>query len=480
LLLLGVAGSAWQAVRATAARQEAWLNEAVAQEQKRDADDAKDRAEKQRDELAALNDRLRHLTYVADMNLARQAWDENNPSLTRELLERHRPKPGEADLRHFEWRYLRRLAHQELFTVRAHAGWARTVAYTADGKRLVSAGTTSLAEGMNKARGEIKLWDAATGASLPLRLKDATDKMLYGAISPDGKLFASGWSDKMVRVWSLETGELIATLKGHTADIVSLVTFSPDGKHLASRARPIFEDQYPDLGEIRIWDLDARKAIVSINNLSLAAVRPAFSPDGKRLASEAAPKVLKIWDTASGQELLVKKLEYPFTVVAFSPNGKRLAVVAMANGIMATLAKGVRILDAATGELIKFCPGDLSHYLKLTFSPDGKQLAAAGLRGLDLWNVESGQLVRTFKGHQGGVTDVVFSPNGRRLASAGMDGSVRVWDTAGPRDPILISMGKTQAEEIILSPDGRIAATGLASISTLPGSHNKTTRRGQE
>jgi WD40 repeat protein/serine/threonine protein kinase len=456
LLLLGVAGSAWQAVRATAARQEAWLNEAVAQEQKRDADDAKDRAEKQRDELAALNDRLRHLTYVADMNLARHAWDENDPVLARDLLERHRPKPGETDLRGFEWRYLRRLSNQELLTVNAHAGMVKMVAYTADGKRLVSVGSSQADGKILLNAPEVKLWDAATGKPLPLRLKDATDKVCSGALSPNGKLLAAGCRDRTVRVWDLETGELIATLKGHTADVVSSVTFSPDGKHLASRAHPTFEGQMPVLSEIRIWDLDACKAIVSIDKLLFGANRLAFSPDGKRLASSSDRQVLKVWDTKSGGELLVKNMENPFNAVAFSPDGKRLAVNARARGVVATLAKGVRILDAATGELVKFCPGDLSAYIKLAFSPDGKQLAAAGLVGVELWNVESGQLVRTFKGHQGGVWDVVFSPNGRRLASAGVDGSLRVWDTAGPRDTISISTGG----EIALSPDGRIAATG--------------------
>jgi WD40 repeat protein len=183
---------------------------------------------------------------------------------------------------------------------------------------------------------------------------------------------------------------------------------------------------------------------------------PQAAPNEKRLASNGAAPVLKVWDTASGQELLVKKLEDPFNVVAFSPDGKFLAT----NGAAATSA-GVRILDAATGEVVKFCPGCPSICLKLTFSPDGKQLVAAGREGLGLWNVESGQLVRTFKGNQGLVTDVVFSPSGRRLASAGLDGSLKVWDTAGPRETISISIGKPEVGFIALSPDGRIAATGL-------------------
>jgi hypothetical protein len=51
------------------------------------------------------------VNYVAVMNLARVAWDENNLARTRELLERYFPKPGAPDLRGFEWHYLRRLLH---------------------------------------------------------------------------------------------------------------------------------------------------------------------------------------------------------------------------------------------------------------------------------------------------------------------------------------------------------------------------------
>ncbi len=155
-LLVGTGLSTWQAVRATRAEQKARLSaeqaaaaeaaarssEQDAREQRREADGAKDRAEKRRDELAALNEKLRRLNYVTDMNLARHAWDENNVTLAEELLERHRPKPGETDLRGFEWHYLRRLQHRDLRTVNAHIGIATTVAWTPDGKRLLSVGTT--------------------------------------------------------------------------------------------------------------------------------------------------------------------------------------------------------------------------------------------------------------------------------------------------------------------------------------------------
>ena len=113
---------------------------AGAQKRKDEADEAKQLAEKRRDELAAVNDNLRRANYVADMNLARVAWDENNLGRAHELLEKHRPRPGETDLRGFEWHYLRRLFQSDLLTVKAHPGGVTAVAFTPDGKRLVTSG----------------------------------------------------------------------------------------------------------------------------------------------------------------------------------------------------------------------------------------------------------------------------------------------------------------------------------------------------
>jgi WD40 repeat protein/serine/threonine protein kinase len=462
-LLLGTLASAWQAVRATRAETMARLyadvsrlNEGMAQDQKREADDAREKAEKRRDELAALNEKLRRLNYITDMNLARHAWDENNVTLADELLERHRPKPGETDLRGFEWHYLRRLQHRELRTVNAHAGFARTVAWTPDGKRLLSVGRTERETGMTPLPpGEIKLWDAVTLTPLTLRLEGATGEVSTGALSPDGKLLAAGCRDKTIRIWNIETGKPIATLEGHTFDFVWQVVFSPDGKHLASQAVNFNAGGFvfDNLAEIRIWDLDTRKAIVSIDKLpSLRSL--VFSSDGKRVASVAAWSVLKVWDAFSGRELLVKDMKNEITALAFSPDDKHLAV--------AGRSSDVQILDAGTGELVKICPGDSALRGRLKFSPDGKRLAAVGYEsGLDLWDADTGQRLRTFKGHHGMVLDFAFSPDGTRIASAGTDGRVKVWDVIADRDVIPIPVLGHQVAYNPLSPDGRIALTGM-------------------
>ncbi len=164
--------------------------------------------------------------------------------------------------------------------------------------------------------------------------------------------------------------------------------------------------------------------------------------------------MLTVWDAFSSRELFKKDMKYPVTSMAFSPDDKRLAV--------AGRTSGVQILDSGTGELVKICSGDVAHRVQLKFSPDGKRLAAAGHEsGLELWDADTGQRVRTFKGHHGFVWDFAFSPDGTRMASAGTDGRVNVWDVISDRDVISIPVLGQQNLYNPLSPDGRIALTGM-------------------
>ena len=352
-LVLGTVVSAWQAVRATVAEQEARLSAEAARDQKRTADDAKDKAEKRSDELAATNEKLRRLNYITDMNLAQSALEQNDFAFAGQLLERYRPKPGEADLRGFEWNFLHRRQDPELFMLQAHDGLAVKVAWTPDGKRLVSFGSTRPEPGhdgpewYSTRRGDVKLWDVATRRQLPLHLDGLTDTLFEGCLSPDGKRLAGACRDKTVRVWNLETGALIAALEGHTFELVTDVVFSRDGKHLASKAQSSeVRDTVTDIdsAEIRIWDLEARKAIVSINKLAAGPIGMVFSPDGNRVAARAGRQLLKVWDATSGREILVKDLKYDVFYVSFSPVGNRLAVTGM--------NKEGQILDADTGEQV--------------------------------------------------------------------------------------------------------------------------------
>jgi hypothetical protein len=94
------------------------------------------------------------------MNLAQHAWEAGSIARVRELLEQHRPKPGETDLRHFEWYYLYRLCYVELLTLKGHSQAmpaACSVAFSPDGKRLASSSCTFDATKKAYVAGEVKV-----------------------------------------------------------------------------------------------------------------------------------------------------------------------------------------------------------------------------------------------------------------------------------------------------------------------------------
>lgn len=132
--------------------------------------------------------------------------------------------------------------------------WASAgdVAFAPDGKRVavpVTAGGRGVPAGLviDETGSSVKVWDLATGKSTqPVKgLKATVGQVTF---SPDGKTLALACSDKVVRVWNVETGKELAALP--CPDSVGVVAFSPDGKSLAAGSKD---------GSVRIWAVPAAK-----------------------------------------------------------------------------------------------------------------------------------------------------------------------------------------------------------------------------
>ena len=335
--------------------------------------------------------------------------------------------------------------------MKGHTGQVFCARFNCDGRRVASAG----------ADGTIRVWNTAPSAlfvdSNPIdnwidkNVRNVTidHKSITAVVfSPDGSWLAAAGGDGKVRLWNVQTGQVEWTYTSRKDAVVLGVAFSPDGSRLAAAGADNI---------VRLWNVDEGKFVRSIDAHYREVRGVAFSPCGRRVVSAGGDGVVRMWDADTGQYLAVfGGHSGPVTSVAFRPDGHRLA----AAGEDGT----VRVWDVATGDATG-APiiGRSGALYGIAFGPDGRRLASAGFDGtIRVWDAKTGEpLGAPILGHSGEVWSVTFSPGGRRVASAGADGTVRVWEADAGRLIGQPLTGHTAAvRSVAFSPDGRWLASG--------------------
>jgi WD40 repeat protein len=144
----------------------------------------------------------------------------------------------------------------------------------------------------------------------------------------------------------------------------------------------------------------------------------AFSPDGKRFAAISFD-VLKIWDMATAQEIWSQHADGPTRCIAFNPDGTRIGWGSHDNS--------VKIWDAATGHQVLTLKGHTEMVNSVAFSRDGKRIASGSQdMTLKVWDAVTGQETLTLKVD---ASSVVFSPDSKRIAGGRR---LQVWNTTMP------------------------------------------------
>jgi len=122
-------------------------------------------------------------------------------------------------------------------------------------------------------------------------LEGHTDWVRSVAFSNDGRQIVSGSDDKSVRVWDASTGEVLNVLEGHTAWVNS-VAFSYDGRRIVSGSGDI---------SVRVWDASTGEVLNVLEGHTAWVNSVAFSYDGRIIVSGSHDKSVRVWDASMGE-----------------------------------------------------------------------------------------------------------------------------------------------------------------------------------
>jgi WD40 repeat protein len=184
----------------------------------------------------------------------------------------------------------------------------------------------------------------------------------------------------------------------------------------------------------------------------------AFHPSGQRLFSgDALTGRVQSWDPASG---LLKTRFAPsstapgITAMALPPDGRLMAV-----GIH---DQGIVVCNTESGSPPSPLVSASRQTSALAFTPDGRELIAAGWDGtIRVWETSTwnGRIFWSSQA-EGGWSCLVLSPDGRTLAAGGKSGWSRIWDLASGRSLVAIEGDGSSFRCVAYSPDGQFLAAG--------------------
>ena len=236
------------------------------------------------------------------------------------------------------------------------------------------------------------------------------------ALSPDGKLAATGGVDGAIHIWELATGKLVRVIVGHNSHIMSL-SWSPDGNTIASGGRGD--------SRIRIWDARSGMPLRVFPAPSGRVDFVAWSPDGTQLlAAGGESGWIWIWNVRSDEQRVVLETGQDVRSIHWSPSGEQVAVSIMQGA--------VSVVDVQSAKVVQTLDDPTTAHYCVRWSPDGKKLFVGSAGQSIIYEMPSGNVA--WRRSPAPSFTAVWSPDGKVLCAASAGGRARLWGATTAQD----------------------------------------------
>lgn len=321
-----------------------------------------------------------------------------------------------------------------------------TVAYSPDGTTLLSGAQDNV----------MRLWSVDTGELLQ-EFAGHDDWVWDIAYLPDGTQAVTASADGTLKLWDLETGDVIRTYKGHT-DEVRGVDIRDDGTQMLSGSA--------DMTMI-LWDVATGEAMTTFNDGLSEIYDVALSGSGVTALSGFADGRIVLWNVGTGQSLIT----YDASVGGHTDEVWSVDYTSDESGfVSASQDSLVMFWRFEAGAPVQIFEGHSSRVTEAQFSGDDKRIVSGSEdNSVIIWDVATGAQLQRFLGHTFLIYDIAYNPVREQVASAGWDNAVRVWDL---NHGALIRQFNSNAalahtgviNHITISHDGTLAVTAGADM----------------